>query len=166
VPQAGSLLLIAGIVLALAALAWLRGGPELVGRGMSRGAGYLVEFGAVLVLSFVAAGLATVLVPEAWIRGALGRESGLRGILIATGAGALTPAGPFVAMPLAAVMLRSGAAVGPVLAFLTSWSLLALHRFVAWEIPLIGVGVAALRWALSLVVPVLVGLAARALVDR
>jgi uncharacterized membrane protein YraQ (UPF0718 family) len=166
VPQAGSLLLIAIVVLALAAAAWARGGPELVGRGMSRGAGYLVEFGAVLVLSFLAAGLATALVPEAWMRAALGRESGLRGILIATGAGVLTPAGPFVAMPLAAVMLRSGAAAGPVVAFLTSWSLLALHRFVAWEIPLVGPGIATLRFTLSLAVPVALGLAARALVDR
>lgn len=165
-PQAGSLLLIAIVVLALAAVAWARGGAELVGQGVSRGAGYLVEFGAVLGLSFLAAGLATVLVPEAWMRAALGRESGLRGILIATGAGVLTPAGPFVAMPLAAVMLRSGAAAGPVVAFLTSWSLLALHRFVAWEIPLVGPGVATLRFTLSLAVPVILGLAVRALVDR
>jgi uncharacterized membrane protein YraQ (UPF0718 family) len=166
VPQAGSLVLISAAVAALAALAWSRGGQDLLGQGLGRGMSLLLEFAPLLLVSFLAAGLATVLVPEAWIQSALGADSGVRGILIATGAGALTPAGPFVAMPLAAVMLRSGAAVPPVLAFLTSWSLLALHRFVAWELPMLGIGVAGLRWLLSLALPVLVGLAARAVLSR
>jgi uncharacterized membrane protein YraQ (UPF0718 family) len=166
VPQLGSLIVIAAVVALLAAIAWSRGGEALLFQGLGRGVSLMLEFALLLVVSFLAAGLATVLVPEAWIREALGRESGLRGILIATGAGMLTPAGPFVAMPLAAVMLRSGAAVPPVLAFLTSWSLLALHRFVAWELPMLGLGVAGLRWLISLALPVLVGLAARALLGR
>lgn len=164
-PQAGSLLVVVLAVLVLAALAWSRGGEPLLREGLGRGLRMLLEFGLLLVVSFLAAGLASVLVPEAWIRSALGADSGVRGILIATGAGMLTPAGPFVAMPLAAAMLKSGAAIAPVLAFLTAWSLLALHRFVAWELPLLG-GVAGLRYALSLALPLLVGLAARALIGR
>ena len=49
------------------------------------------------------------------------------------------------------------------IAFLTAWSLLALHRLVAWEIPILGWRLAALRYGVSLVIPVLAGLAARAL---
>ena len=74
-----------------------------------------------------------------------------------------TPAGPFVSMPIAAVMLRSGAALGPVVAFVTGWSLLALHRLVAFEVPILGLRFALFRWSLCLVLPVLAGLAARAL---
>jgi hypothetical protein len=48
-----------------------------------------------------------------------------------------------------------------VVAFLTAWSLLALHRFVAWEIPILGWRLAALRYSVSLAIPVLAGLAAR-----
>ena len=66
-------------------------------------------------------------------------------------------------MPIAAVMLRAGAATGPVIAFLTAWSLLALHRLVAWEVPILGWRIAALRYGVSLAIPVLAGLAARAL---
>jgi uncharacterized membrane protein YraQ (UPF0718 family) len=87
----------------------------------------------------------------------------LRGILLASGLGMVTPAGPFVAMPIAAVMLRSGAGVAPVIAFLTAWALLALHRLVAWEIPILGWRLAALRYGVSLAIPVLAGLAARSL---
>jgi hypothetical protein len=48
---------------------------------------------------------------------ALGRLPGLRGILLATGAGLLTPSGPFVAIPIAAAMGTSGAATGPLVAY-------------------------------------------------
>jgi hypothetical protein len=50
-----------------------------------------------------------------------------------------------------------------VIAFLTAWSLLALHRFVAWEIPILGWQFATLRYGVSLVIPVLAGLTVRAL---
>jgi hypothetical protein len=66
-------------------------------------------------------------------------------------------------MPLAAILLRSGAAVGPVTAFVTGWALLAVHRLIAWELPILGWRFALLRWGVSLVLPVLAGLAAGAL---
>ena len=58
-------------------------------------------------------------------------------------------------------MLRTGAAVGPVIAFVTAWSLLALHRVVVWEIPILGWRLTVLRYGVSLAIPVLAGLAAR-----
>ncbi|NNL86745.1 MAG: hypothetical protein HKP27_13880 [Myxococcales bacterium] len=60
-------------------------------------------------------------------------------------------------MPIAVVLLRSGAATAPVVAFLTAWSLLALHRLLAWEVPLLGVRFAATRWAICLLLPFLAG---------
>lgn len=157
------LLLVVGFLVGLAALAWWRGGPELVGRGLSGGAGLLWRFGLLIVVSFLAAGLVEALVPRDWIQEALGRDAGLRGVLVGTAAGAATPAGPFVSMPLAAVLLRSGAAVGPVVAFLTGWALLAVHRLVAWELPILGWRFALLRWVVSIGLPILAGLAANAL---
>ncbi len=147
----------------LVTLSYLRGGGELVVRGLGSGAALLLRYAPILLLSFLAAGLAESLVPPTWIRRSLGAESGLRGILIASGAGLLTPAGPFVSMPIAAAMLGAGAGVGSVVAFVTAWSLLAIHRFVAWEVPVLGWPLATLRYGLCLGVPVLAGLAARAL---
>jgi uncharacterized membrane protein YraQ (UPF0718 family) len=142
-------------------VAFWTGGPALLREGLSGGAALLVRYSALLVVSFLAAGLAEVLVPREWVSRALGQDSGLRGILIGTGVGALTPAGPFVAMPIAAVMLKSGAAVGPVVSFLTGWSLLAVHRMLAWELPILGPRMTALRYGASLLLPVLAGLIAR-----
>jgi uncharacterized membrane protein YraQ (UPF0718 family) len=116
-----------------------------------------------VAVSFLAAGFAEVLVPTEWVRETLGADSGLRGLVIATGAGVITPAGPFVSMPIAAVMVRSGAGAGPVVAFLASWSLLALHRFIAWEVPILGWRMAALRYGACVGLPLLAGLLARLL---
>ncbi len=156
-----TLLLLLALLGVLVALAGWRGGEELVGRGFASGGSLLYRYALVLIVSFLAAGFAEVLLPHDWIRDSLGPESGLRGILIASGAGLITPSGPFVSMPIAAVMLRSGAGVGAVVAFVTAWALLALHRLLAWEVPLLGWRFALLRYAVCLAVPILAGLAAR-----
>jgi len=152
------------LLLALVGLAWVRGGEPLVREGLGEGARLLLRFGLLIAVSFLAAGVAQSLVPRELVQGALGERAGLRGILLSTGAGAITPAGPFVSMPIAAVLLRSGASSGAVVAFLTSWSLLAVHRLVAWETPILGVRFALLRYAVSLVLPVAAGLLTRLLV--
>ncbi len=162
----GGLVMMLAVLAGLAVATWLRGGEPLLREGLGRGASLLLEFSLLLVVSFLAAGLATALVPRDLIEGSLGPESGLRGILIATGAGAITPAGPFIAMPIAATMLRSGAAAGPVVAFITAWSILAVHRLIAWEIPIVGPGIALLRYGISIAVPIVAGLIAQALTNR
>lgn len=158
----GTLLVFAAVVLALAVAAWARGGPALVREGLSHGGGLLLQSAALLALSFLAAGLAEVLIPRDWIPTALGADSGLRGIAIATAVGVLTPSGPFVAIPIAAALERSGAGLGPLVAYVSGWGLLALHRLVAWEIPILGSQLALTRWAVCLALPLLAGLLARA----
>jgi len=151
------------VLVLLCVAAWWQGGSELVLEGWGAGATLLVRFSLVIVIAFLVAGLAERLVPESWIEARLGEQSGLRGLLLATAAGAVTPSGPFVSMPIAAAMIRSGAGVGAVVAFVAAWALLALHRLVAWEVPFLGWRLALIRYGLSLVVPVLLGWAARAL---
>ena len=147
--------------LALAAAAWWRGGPELVRTGFGAGTDMLLRFGLLIVVSFWAAGLAQAVLPEHLIPRVLGPESGLRGILLATAGGVLTPSGPFVAIPIAAAMGRAGASHAALVAYVSAWGLLALHRLVAWEIPILGPRLALLRWGVSLALPVLAGLIAR-----
>ena len=147
----------------LGLLAYARGGVPLVQQGFEGGGRMIVRYALVIAVSFLAAGFAELLLPQSWMRASFGENAGLRGILLATGLGVITPAGPFVAMPIAAVMVRAGAAAGPVIAFVTAWSLLALHRVVVWEIPILGWRLTALRYGLSLAIPVLAGLAARSL---
>ncbi len=159
----GTLLILLGLLGALMLLAWWRGGAGLVQQGLSGGGALLASYALIVAVSFLAAGFAEVLVPGDWVRETLGEDSGLRGLTIASAAGILTPAGPFVSMPIAAAMVRSGAGVGPVVAFLTSWALLALHRFIAWEVPILGWRLAALRYGVCLVLPLIAGWLARLL---
>lgn len=152
------LVLLAG----LAALAYAQGGGTLLSAGFGEGARLLLRYAPVLVLSFLAAGFAQKLIPQDLVRVWLGTDSGLRGIFLGTAAGLVTPAGPFVSMPIAAVLIRAGAGTGVVVAFLAAWSLLAVHRLLAWEVPILGWRFALLRYASCLGLPVIAGLLARA----
>ena len=158
----GTLLFLTAIVAALGCVAYARGGEELLRRGLSDGGTLLFRYAILISVSFLAAGLAAAVLPEEWVRRSFGGESGFGGILMATGVGIVTPAGPFVAIPIAAVMIRNGATAGPVVAFISGWSLLALHRFIAWEVPMLGWRFAALRYGACVALPPLAGLIARA----
>jgi len=157
-----TMLVMLGLLAALAVLAGLRGGGEFVSRGFGDGANLLLRFAPLIVVSFLTAGFAELLIPQEWVRQRLGEESGISGILIGVGAGIITPSGPFVSLPIAAVLLRSGAGIGPVVAFIAGWSLLAVHRLVAWEIPILGPRIALQRYAVCLILPIVAGLIARA----
>ena len=159
----GVLFVMVALAAGFAALAWAQGGSEQTLRGLTRGADMLLRFGLLIVVSFLAAGLIETLVPQEWIREQLGADAGLRGFALATGAGMVTPSGPFIAIPLAVSMLRAGAHGAIVIAYVSAWGLISLHRLIAWEIPLLGVRMALLRFALCLALPALVGLAARAI---
>ena len=152
-----------GLLVALAGLAFGRGGTPLLTEALGSGGRLFLRFGLVIFLSFLVAGLAETLMPREWVSSALGEASGLKGLLIASAAGAVTPAGPFVSMPLAVGLLKSGAATAPVITFLAAWSLISIHRLIAWEIPILGASFAITRFGLCLVLPPLVGLAARLL---
>lgn len=158
----GTLLVLVALLVGLAALSHSRGGADAVSEGFRGGVDLLLRFGPVIIVSFLAAGFAERLVPQDWVRGRLNDGAGLTGILIGTAAGMLTPAGPFVSMPIAAVLLRSGAGTGAVVAFLSAWSLLSLHRLLAWEVPILGLRFAAVRYGVCVALPVAAGLLARA----
>lgn len=120
-----------------------------------------VVAGAMLIGAYVKR-----LVPQHVIQHWLGRESGMRGLLVATCAGAITPGGPFAAFPLVVALYRSGAAFETGIAYLTAWSVLGVNRVLIWEIPFLGVEFTALRYLVSLPLPILAGLLARALTRR
>ena len=88
----GTLLFLIAVLALVAAIAYARGGDAAVGQGFSEGWATLVRFGPMIVVSFLAAGFADLLIPPEWVRAQLGADSGLRGIALATGVGVLTPA--------------------------------------------------------------------------
>lgn len=154
-----SIAILGGATIVLFVIAYVRGGWELPVQGIRVGLDLLLSIAPQLVVGFMLAGVVTVLVPRDALGTMVGADSGLTGILVATGAGIATPGGPFLQFPLVAALVASGAAPGPVGAYLTAWSLMGWHRLVIWEIPLLGAQFTVARFLVSLALPVLVGLA-------
>jgi len=119
-----------------------------------------------MILAFIAAGMMTQVLPRELLTRLLGEEAGLPGMLIATVAGALTPGGPFIQFPIVAALLKSGAGIGPLVAYISAWSLLGFNRFVVFEIPLLGLKLSLTRLAASMVFPIIIGTLARFLWTR
>lgn len=110
---------------------------------------------------FIAATL-PLLLPRDKVAIWIGRESGLRGLLLAAFAGAAIPGGPAMTFPLAASFGLVGADVGAIMTFVSSWALLSLNRTLIWEFSFLPVDLVWWRILLCLPVPILVGMAARA----
>jgi uncharacterized membrane protein YraQ (UPF0718 family) len=111
-------------------------------------------------IAIIAAGFLAELMPQEAISTWIGAESGLVGILIASAIGAVIPSGPIISFPVAIALLHLGAGVPQLVAFLTAWSVFAVHRLLMWEIPLLGMGFAAKRLLASLVLPPIAALIA------
>lgn len=154
-----SVLVLGGATLLLLVVAYVCGGWDLPLQGLREGFTLLVSIAPQLVIGFMLAGIVTVLLPRDALGSMVGAESGIAGILVATGAGIVTPGGPFLQFPLVAALVGSGPAPGPVAAYLAAWSLMGWHRLVIWELPLLGGSFAIARFIVSLGLPVIVGLA-------
>ena len=125
-------MLIATVILGILALAlvligYFQGEGQHIS-GMKSALTMTVEIIPLLVFAFIVAGMVQVLLPRELLAKWVGAESGMRGILIGTVAGGLSPGGPFVSLPIAAGLLRAGAGVGTMVAYLTAWSLWAVAR--------------------------------------
>ncbi len=111
-----------------------------------------------MIVALIAAGFIAKLIPATFIAEYLGEGSGIKAILIATGAGLLVPAGPSVAFSIAAVFARADASVPALIAFITSWSVFAAHRMFIYEIPLLGWRFLRMRVLSSMLTPIIAGL--------
>ena len=137
-------------------------GREPFMTGLEASGRSLLQFTPLLIAIFLTIGYAEVLIPRELIASWLGSGSGARGILVGTAIGAITPGGPFVSFPLAATLYESGAGIGPMVAFITSWGLLSLSRFpMEWAI--VGPRLTLARMASSLILPPLAGFIANLL---
>lgn len=113
-----------------------------------------------LPIIITAVSLLVMLVPEAFIAQKLGSEAGLEGVVYGSLLGGFIPGGPSVAFPVVVVLIQQGAQGGPLIALITAWSVLALHRMLFLEIPFMGVKFAVLRFFSSLVLPPIAGVLA------
>ena len=149
--------LLAALALGAFALALRRGGPA-AGRRALRDTGESVT--RVLPLMLVAIPMAAFLsqlIPPQLAAAWLGPESGMAGVLAATAVGGFIPGGPFVSFPLVLTFLKAGAGTAQMVALITAWAVLGVHRILAWELPVLGPRFVAIRLVSGGGLPVLAG---------
>ena len=159
-------MLIATVIMGLLAIilvsvGYYKGGGEHV-LGLKSAMNMTVQILPLVIFAFIVAGMIQTLVPHEFLSKWIGKESGIRGILIGTVAGSLVTGGPYVSLPIAAGLLRSGASVGTTVAFLTGWSLWAFARLPI-EVSVMGWKFALIRIVSTFFFPPIAGLIANRL---
>jgi len=150
-----TIIMMAGAAIMLVAVYWKA--PEAAHKGLSATAALILEITPRMIAAFTLAGLFQAIVPEDVIVRWMGHGSGIRGLLIGMILGSVTPGGPMTHFPVIASLFKMGVGIGPLVAYLTAWSLFGLQRIIMWEIPFLGLQVVAIRVAVSLLFPFISG---------
>lgn len=162
----GQLAFFAALALGSGILLWRRDGLPAIQAGLDASLVLVLAVAPVILGAMVVAGYAKALLPREMIARWLGAESGFKGLLLAMAVGMVTPGGPFASFALVVGLAGTGADIGACITYLTAWSVIGLHRLIMWEVPLLGLDLALLRYGSCLILPLIAGLAARFLVRR
>ena len=139
----------------LLAIVHSKGGNSL--EAAHEGLASLVKVLPVLAFALVAASCLVYLVPPEFVAKWVGKESGAKGIFIASVAGMIVPpGGPIVVYAIAAGLIKAGAGFATMVAFVTAYNLLAVHRF-PFELTMVGWKFMALRAASVMLLAPLAG---------
>ena len=149
--------LLLGVILILGSLAYTRGGWETVLAGFSSGLNILTRESVLLIAAFLTAGLLQSLVKKEFITNWLGREAGIKGILLACLGGGLIPGGPYAYYPIAGALLSSGAGLGVLVAFVSAKNLWSISRL-PYEFAILGGTVTIRRYLITFLIPPLLGM--------
>jgi uncharacterized membrane protein YraQ (UPF0718 family) len=151
-----SFVILSSLAVLFAVVAYLKD-PSLPAVGTRNGLALLWFIIPRLVPALILAGMLQVVIPQETVAHYFGQRSGLTAIVMASLAGVITPGGPMVSVPLLVVLANSGMALGPLVAYMTAWSLFGMQRIIAWEAPLMGWHFVAVRTASSLFFPIVAG---------
>lgn len=136
---------------------------KLAKKGTKTGIKMLVNMLPLLVSAFIVAGLLEVVIPPKLVSNLLGENSGIKGILLGSAAGALIPGGPYVAFPIIFSIHRAGAGIATTVSFIAGWSMWNIGNW-PYEVALISPLFTAIRIASTLVLPPIAGLVASFLI--
>lgn len=154
-----TVLAMSGITILLAVVGVIRQGPKIIIQALMAGGEMLIGVLPLLIAAFILAGMIQVVVSRETINKWLGKDSGIKGIMLGGIAGALIPGGPYIFYPIAASFLLSGAEIGTAVTFVVAKNLWSLSRL-PMEIALLGPKLTFVRFVVTLIFPIIVGLIA------
>ena len=149
------ILLVMVVVAEIVALYWRPGLPLEALKGSFR---LLRGVWLDLLLGFVFAGLADVLIPQPVLSRWLGSERTGQGILVGWAVGLLIPGGPYLVFPILAGLFKKGAAPGPLITLITAKTLVSPVRMLTYEAPLLGWPLTLARFVPGVLLPPFMGL--------
>ncbi len=146
-------------ILLLALMGWRHrqaepGHREIAVRGWRQMRPLLVR----IPIALLAGSFLAMLIPRELVAGLLGEASGMQGILIATVLGAIMPGGPMITFPIALALIGAGTGMAQMVTLITAWSVLALHRVIAFELPALGWRLTGIRLLACLILAPLAGI--------
>jgi uncharacterized membrane protein YraQ (UPF0718 family) len=150
-------ILLGGVISILAGLAYNQGGWSDVLAGFRSGFTILGRESLLLIAAFLTAGLLQGLVKKELITQWLGREAGIKGILLACLGGGLIPGGPYAYYPIAGALLSSGAGLGVLVAFVSAKNLWSISR-IPYEFAILGATITIRRYLITFLIPPLLGI--------
>jgi len=165
-PIDGSLLFITAIAVIAGGAVWWMKGSARFWEIFATETGFTLALMPKIAAGVLIATSLPMLMSRDRIKALIGPESGLRGLAIATAAGAIIPGGPSVTYPLTIGLMAAGADLGAGMALVSGWVLLGLNRTLIWELSFMPPEFVALRFLLSLPAPFIFGLVVRAAVKR
>lgn len=142
---------------------WLRDGGGAVWQAALGSLSLLAFLAPQVLAGLVIGGFLQQLLPREAVARRLGGQSGFRGLVLACGLGLITPGGPFTSFPLVYALYVAGADIGALVAYVSAWSLVGIHRVIVFEAPFLGLDLSLLRFLASLPLPILAGFLARSL---
>ncbi len=160
-----SIVILTITVFILVFIAWQRGGITMILDGFLSGGNSLIRIIPLLIAAFITAGLIQVTIKKDVIERWLGSKSGIRGLLLACIGGALIPGGPYAYYPIAGALMKTGAGIGVMIAFITAKNLWALSRL-PMEIALLGTELTTIRILTTFIFPIILGFLAEILFGR
>jgi uncharacterized membrane protein YraQ (UPF0718 family) len=131
--------------------------PAAANKGLNATGSLILEITPRMIAAFLLAGLFQAVVPQELIVRWMGHGAGFKGLLVGMTLGGITPGGPMTHFPVIASFYKMGVGVGPLVAYLTAWSLFGMQRIIMWEIPFLGPKVVAMRVAVSFFFPLVAG---------
>jgi len=153
------------VIIVLGLLAYLQSGWDLVQEGFFQGIKILWRELPLLAAAFLTAGLLQSLLKKEFISRWLGTGAGLKGILLACLGGALIPGGPYAYYPIASALLKSGAGMGVLIAFVMAKNLWSITRL-PLEFAILGSTITIRRYLLTFIIPPLVGILAESIFGK